>query len=153
MSDLKDTELAKDIEEIIEKNLGQPERINARLNLQLHDCSRQEHFVEFAFDVKEWCLNPYDGIHGGIICSLFDTSMGIGAVALSQYMVSTTDISVSYLRPMNGKRYIFRTEYTHQGRRLYRCMGKAFDAETGALCATAMASFIVTETKVKGLQV
>ncbi len=67
---MKDKELAKEIEEILEDNRQQSERLNCRLNLQLVDCSREEGFVEFAFDVKEWCLNPYNGVHGGAICTL-----------------------------------------------------------------------------------
>lgn len=150
---MSDENFAKEIEEILAWNKMQPERLNARLNLKLVDCSEAEGFAEFAFDVEEWCLNPYGGVHGGAICSLFDTSMGVGAVALSQKMVSTTDLSVSYLRPMNGKRYLFRCNYTQVGRRMIRCMGEAVDSENGKICATAMASFVLTETKAKGLQV
>ena len=153
MTEVKDKELAKEIEEILEDNRQMPERVNARLNLQLADCSREEGFTEFAFDVEEWCLNPYNGVHGGIICTLFDTGLGIGAVAITQKMVSTTDISVSYLRPMNGRRYIIRAEYTQVGRRMVRSTGKAIDAETGVVCATSMASFVLTESRKKGLQV
>lgn len=152
---MTDLEFAKEIEDILVKTRMHEDRLNARLNLQLENCGCEgsETYAAFGFDVKEWCLNPYGGVHGGAICSLFDTSMGVGAVALSQKMVSTTDITVSYLKPMNGKRYIFRTTYTQVGRRMIRCMGEARDADTGLLCATAMASFVVTENKMRGLQV
>ena len=153
MTAVKDKELAKEIEEILEDNRQQSERLNCRLNLQLVDCSREEGFVEFAFDVKEWCLNPYNGVHGGAICTLFDTGLGMRAVAITQKMVSTTDISVSFLKPMNGKRYIIRAEYTQIGRRMARSVGKAIDAETGVVCATSMASFVLTESRAKGLKV
>lgn len=153
MKELKDRELAKEIESILEDNRQQTERLNCRLNLQLLECSTEERFVEFAFDVKEWCLNPYDGVHGGAICTLFDTGLGMGAVAITQKMVSTTDISVSFLKPMNGNRYIIRADYTQVGRRMVRCTGKAIDAETGVVCATSMASFVLTEDRKKGLQV
>ena len=79
--------------------------------------------------------------------------LGMGAVAITQKMVSTTDISVSFLKPMNGKRYIIRAEYTQIGRRMARSVGKAIDAETGVVCATSMASFVLTESRAKGLQV
>lgn len=152
---MTDVEFTREIEDILVKTRVQEDRLNARLNLQLAGCGceEEETFAAFAFDVKEWCLNPYGGVHGGAICSLFDTSMGVGAVALSQKMVSTTDITVSYLKPMNGSRYIFRCTYTQVGRRMIRCMGEARDAESGLLCATAMASFVVTENKLRGLQV
>ena len=62
------------------------------------------------FDVKEWCLNPYNGVHGGAICTLFDTGLGMGAVAITQKMVSTTDISVSFFKADERKALY------HQGR-------------------------------------
>lgn len=150
---MDDKKFAEEIEEILRYNQVQKERLNARLDLQLISCSAQRRSAEYAFSVKEWSLNPYGGVHGGVICSLFDTSMGVGAVALSQKMVSTADLSVSYLRPMNGKRYLFYIEYTHLGKRLIRCTGKAVDEESGLVCATAMASFVATESAKKGLQV
>ncbi len=144
---------AAEIEDIIVQNQNQTERYNSRLGLKLLCCDVEQKTVDYIFETGEWCLNPYGGIHGGVICSLFDTGMGIGAVAISQKMVSTADISVSYLKPMTGKRYRFSAEYTHIGKRMIRCMGRAVDAETGQLCATAMASFVTTEAKAKGLQV
>ncbi len=148
---MKDIEFAKEIQTIIQRNRMQPERLNARLNIKLEDCSREEKFVEYSFEAQEWMLNPYGGVHGGIICSIFDTGMGIGAVALSAKMVSTSDISVSYLKPMNGKSFLFRIEYTNVGRRMIRCMAKAADRETGVVCASAMASFVTTEAQMPGL--
>lgn len=150
---MKDLKFAEEIEEVLAITKAHEHRLNARLNLKIADCGKEdEPFADFVFDVEEWCLNPYGGVHGGAICSLFDTGMGVGAVALSQKMVSTTDISVSYLKPMNGRRYIFHCKYTQIGRRMIRCTGEARDEQTGILCATAMASFVVTENKVRGLQ-
>lgn len=150
---MKDAEFAKEIQTIIDRNMQQPERLNARLKLQLEDCCKADKKVDYLYDAEEWGLNPYGGVHGGIICSLFDTGMGIGAVALSGKMVSTADISVSYLKPMNGRSFRFSIEYTNVGKRMIRCMGKAADVETGVVCASAMASFVTTEARAPGLQV
>ena len=150
---MKDPQFAEEIQAIIDRNMQQPERLNARLKLRIEDCSKAEKTIVYLYDAEEWGLNPYGGVHGGVICSLFDTGMGIGAVALSGKMVSTADLSVSYLKPMNGKRFRFCIEYTNVGKRMIRCMGKAVDAETGVVCASSMASFVTTEAKVPGLQV
>lgn len=144
--------MRKEIEEVIESFQGQ-ERFNKLLGLELLDCSREGLWAEYAFNVEEWCKNPSGGVHGGVICSLFDTSTGITAVGLSEMNVTTTDMSVSFVRPMNGNRYIFRAECSHQGKRMLRLTGKAFDAETGELCATAMASFMVIGSREKPLRV
>lgn len=149
---MKDIELAKDIQEIINESNKQPNRINAMLGLKLSDCSRDERYIEYMFDVKDWCLNPYNGVHGGIICSILDTAMGKGVVALTQKFASTADMSVSFLAPMRGSRYLIRCDYTQIGRRMVRVMSRAIDAETGAVCATSMASFVLTEARARGLQ-
>lgn len=150
---MKDGKFGSEIQCVLDRSASQEGRLNSRLKLRLTDCSRAESFVEYAYDVEEWSLNPYGGIHGGIICSIFDTGMGIGAAAIAQKMVSTADISVSYLKPMNGNMYIFRIEYTNIGRRMIRTVGKAIDPDNGQICATSMASFVITESKAQGVQV
>ena len=153
MKDVRDIEFAVEMEEIIEKSSQQPERLNAKLDLKMKDCSKEEGYAEFIFEVKEWCKNPYGGVHGGVISAVFDTTMGMGAVGMTKQFVTTTDISVSFLRAMNAETYIFRADYTQVGKRLVRCTGKAIDAETGEVAATAMASFMTLDSKPKGIQV
>ena len=153
MKDVKDIEFAMEMEEVIDRSSLQPERLNAKLDLKMKDCSKDDKFAEFIFEVKEWCRNPYGGVHGGIISAVFDTTMGMGAVGMTKQFVTTTDISVSFLRAMNADRYIFRIDYTQVGKRLVRCIGKAIDAETGEIAATAMASFMTMDSKPKGIQV
>ena len=150
---MKDTEFAKIMEEVVSGSAMQPERFNHRLGLRLLDCSRKEAFVEMAFTAGQWCRNPGGGVHGGVIASLFDTTTGMGAVGLTGMNVTTTDLSVSFLKPFNNEEYIFHIDYTNVGRRMVRGMGKAFDKETGKLCATAMGSFMVIGSRDKDLQV
>lgn len=151
---MKDLELQKAIDARFEYNARFPERMNQQLGLRLLDCSREELFVDFAFDNdREVWLNPYGGVHGGVICTLFDTCMGYGAAALSNGFVSTTDLSVSYLKPMMGTHYRFHIEYTQLGSRMIRCIGKAIDTDQDLLCATAQGSFVITQGKAPGSRV
>jgi uncharacterized protein (TIGR00369 family) len=150
---LNKAELINNIEEVIKQQQSQPDRLNGMLGLILLDCSAEDKWIEFGFEAKEWCLNPYDGVHGGIICSIMDTAMGMGAVALTQHFVSTTEIMVSYLRPMKGSKFRIRVEYTHMGKRLIRCNCKVLDSSDDSICATAMGSFVITESRAKGLRV
>ncbi|MGF6376524.1 uncharacterized protein (TIGR00369 family) [Clostridiales Family XIII bacterium PM5-7] len=140
------------IEHILERS-NEQERFNKLLALTLTDCSREALWAEYTFTVKEWSKNPSGGVHGGVISSLFDTAMGITAVGLSGMNVTTTDLSVSFVRPMNGETYTYRAECSHLGKRMLRMTGKAFNAETGELCATAMASFMIIGSMEKPLRV
>lgn len=150
---MKDLKFAEEITDLYAFAQKDPERLNARLDLKLHDCSRDEMWVEFDFESREWCLNPYGGVHGGAICSMIDTAMGFSCASYSGKYVSTTDLSVSYLKPMMGKHYIIHVDLTQAGSRMIRCMAKVCDAESGVLCATGMASFITAGDRPKGVRV
>ena len=150
---MKDQQLLKDFEEIRAYALQHPQRLNALLNLQLLDGSRQEMWAEYAFEADEWCRNPYGGVHGGIIASIIDTGMGMTCATFSNKYVSTTDLSISYLKPMMNCRYRIRVELTQVGSRMIRCMARVSDAESGMLCATGMGSFILGGDREKGARV
>ena len=92
-------------------------------------------------------------MHGGVICSLFDTATGMGAVALTQKNVTTTDISVSFLKPFSGTQYVFHIDYNNVGRRMVRAIGKAYDRQSGKLCATSMSSFMIVGERSMAMRV
>lgn len=133
-----------------------PERMNAKLKLTATNCVREEKRAEidFSFTREELDLNPYGGVHGGIVCTVFDTAMGIGCVALCGHLVTTTDLSTSYLRALNGEHYRIHTEYTHIGSRLINCLGYIYDTDNGdELCSTCMATYMQIAGEPKGLRV
>ncbi len=146
-----DREFAEKIRKIIDFNNAHPARMNASLDLKLTGCSckTEQPYVEYEYTVKEQHTNPYGELHGAIITALHDTGTGIGAVALTGTPVTTTEITVSYLRPVFAKKVRERLEYTIVGNRMIRSIGKLYDAETGKLCSTAMTSFV----KLSGVQV
>lgn len=140
---MTNSELYSKVVETIDLACQHPDRHNALLKLKLDSCDSDKLTMRFVFEVDgPWCLNPYDCVHGGVISSLFDTSMGIGAVALTDGYVTTTDLSINYIKPFSGKKYYFDIEYTHIGNKMIRILGRAQDAETGVLCATAMGGYM-----------
>ena len=125
---MKDTEFAKEMELIAGSSALQPERFNHMLGLRLLDCSREEKWVEFLFAPDEWCRNPSGGVHGGVISSLFDTATGMGAVGLTGMNVTTTDLTISFLKPFNGAAYVFHIDFTNIGKRMVRGGGQGLRA-------------------------
>lgn len=139
----KNLELEERISEFLHINADDEKRHNALLNLKLVKCDFANSKIIFRFDVGgEWCLNPYGGIHGGVSCSIFDTSMGIGAVAIAGEYVTTTDLSVNFLKPMLGRHYDVVCEYTHVGNKIIRCNAKLINIDTGELSTMAMAGLL-----------
>ncbi|MGI6721587.1 MAG: PaaI family thioesterase [Anaerovoracaceae bacterium] len=151
---MNDVEFKESIIEVLDQQQEQPERLNAHLELELIDCRyKGGPEINYRYRPKEAHLNPYGGVHGGIICSFFDTTIGLGAVALSQKFVTTTDIAVSYLRPLVSESFRINVEYTQIGNKMIRGTGKVFDEKSGVLCATCLASYMLIHTREKGLQV
>lgn len=132
-----------------------PDRMNASLGLEVKNFSRKGKHAEIDYEYtrKEQQLNPYGGVHGGIVCTVFDTAIGIGADALSGHLVTTTDLSTSFLRALNGETYKIHVEYTHIGGRLISGIGYMYDKESGELCATCMATYMIIQGKGRGIRV
>ena len=139
---MKKEELYSSIQNIIDNQADQPGRFNYLLSLKLESAETEPVSITLSFDAREWCLNPFGDVHGGVVASILDTSMGIGAAALSGTSVNTTDMSVSYLSALKGDKFYIRCEYTKVGRRMIRSMARVLDHK-GKIYATAIGSFMV----------
>ncbi|MDO4491313.1 MAG: PaaI family thioesterase [Lachnospiraceae bacterium] len=125
-------------------------RMNASLDLQVLDCDEEHRqWAEYAYDLKEMHLNPYDGIHGGVICALTDTCGGVTIAVAAGRMPSTTDLSCSYLRPMNGQHFRIRVELTLLGNRLAGCSCSVYDRDSDKLLVTSMLKYILLDIPTK----
>ena len=122
---------------------GDDRTINDYILFDLISASYEEGSVELSFPIIPWMKNIKGILHGGILCSIFDTSCGITAIAVSgDNFTPTSNISVSFLRGMNiGEHAIIKTKVTHLGKMLVSVTAEAFCEESGKLCATASATF------------
>ena len=71
------------------------------MNPQFHKCNYEETSLTLKFDIKEWELNPEMTMHGGLIATALDTTLGI----LSHYIVdkkyvTTITLTTTYLKPI-----------------------------------------------------
>ncbi|MGI6736392.1 MAG: PaaI family thioesterase [Anaerovoracaceae bacterium] len=146
--------LKSEITEVLAAQDTQPERMNARMGIGLIDCSIDETAViDYSYQAKEADLNPFGGVHGGAIATLFDTCIGLAAVAVTEKYVTTTDMSISYLRALQGKNFRVHVELTHIGHKMVSGIGWIFDRETDELCATGTASYMTLSYHEKGIRV
>ncbi len=146
-------EYAKEIKKAININrVISPKRMNSLLDLKFLDCDVEKKSASFLFESKECFTNPYDGVHGGAIAAIFDYAGGLLSLVVGRQFVTTTSLSTSYLRPMNGKKFRVDIEITHIGRRMSNMYGRIYDMETEKLCATSEINYMITEGKAMGLQ-
>ena len=85
-------------------------------------CDFEKGTLEMAYDVKEWELNPEDVIHGGMISTALDTTMGVLAhyyTHLNSPTVVTVTMNVSFLKPIVlGDTFHIKAELDSLGRTL-----------------------------------
>ena len=90
----------------------------------------------------DWELNHRGEMHGGATATMFDLSMGMTVSAFAGgENVTTTDITVSYIRPFFGDSFDFEVEVLHIGKSLIRVRSIARDTQTGKEMASAIANY------------
>lgn len=109
------------------------------------NCSLEEGWVEVAFDVLEWELNPEGGLHGGIIAAQFDTAFGLLThYYAKQNMITTVQLAVNYLKPiLPGDCIHYRIKANSRGRTLVSVTGEAFLEREHILAATGSGTFMI----------
>ncbi len=73
--------------------------INGMMKLNLHHLDEQKQMIVIKLDVEAWQLNPVKMLHGGIMATLLDVSMGCVAYVFSDaYFTPTVSLSINYVR-------------------------------------------------------
>lgn len=119
-------------------------RINQMMNPSLEECDWEGKTLTLRFPVDEWKLNGYESMHGGMITTAFDITMGILSHELAggTEFCPTANIAVMFLAPVRcGKDLLIRAKGTHAGRRLVSLTAEAWQEESEQLSATAAGQF------------
>lgn len=87
-------------------------------------------------------LNLHRMVHGGVLATLADFTMGIAAITHNKSIV-TTDMSISYIKNVtSGKAIEAVGSVTHNGNKMIRTTCDIFD-EGGNLLVKAIGSYFV----------
>jgi uncharacterized protein (TIGR00369 family) len=116
--------------------------LNDMIDPQFVECDPEHMTCKVRYRKFKWEDNGRGEVHGGVISAMMDTTMGINAIALTDGSVSTSDMTISFLRPFRGKSFIVESEAVQVGSRVIRLMAKAFDEETGKCLAMSTGSFM-----------
>ena len=105
-------------------------------------CDLEKKTSLIRYEKKEWEKNHRGEMHGGAAAVMFDVAMGMTISAFAGgENVTTTDISVSYIRPFFGDSFDFEVEVLHIGKTMIRVRAIARDTETGKEMASAIANY------------
>lgn len=109
-------------------------------------CDFEKGTLEMAFDAQEWELNPENILHGGIISTALDTSMGFLAhyyTHLSAPTVVTVTMNVSFLKPvLAGDTFHIKTQLDSIGRTLATVKAEVRLEREDVLACIATATFM-----------
>ncbi len=119
-------------------------RMNQMLDPQIIEYDKSKMTSVIAFVTKDWQRNTKGEIHGGVISAIFDTAMGYTAAYMSgKTEISTTDLSISYIRPMSKEdMLIVYSKVQKMGRTLIRVTAEGFSKNTDKIVATSQATFL-----------
>lgn len=114
------------------------------------EASEERFWVDFSFKADPSHWNVYEILHGGVAATLFDDCIGIaGSVARGEQYVTTSSMSLEYVRAMKGKKFRLHTEITHVGGHMVTGHGEFYD-EKGRLCVSCMVSYTIHTDKADG---
>ena len=116
--------------------------LNDMIDPEFVDCDTEKKSVRVRYKKFKWEDNGRGEVHGGVISAMMDTTMGINAIALTEGSVSTSDMTISFLKPFRGKAFIIESEAVQVGERVIRLIAKAFDEDTGKCLAMSTGSFM-----------
>ncbi len=91
------------------------------------------------FDVKDYMFNPQGTLHGGVIATVMDISMGHLLKHMSG-VGTTLEMKTQYVRPVQTGKLCCKGEFTHRGRGISYLRSSLTDSE-GKLIAFATATW------------
>lgn len=114
-----------------------------KLEREFHSYDFDEQRISHRFKAQPWQHNERGDVHGGIIGSMFDSAIGLTAIFAAGWReATTTDLNVSFLRPLDGNSHaVVHTYIVKNGRNMIRLRGEMICEETGKLVATAQGNW------------
>ena len=111
------------------------------LGLQLGEVRRGE--VSIHLDIRDELKQNQGVVHGGAIASLIDTASAFAVLTQidPEERVTTTDLTIHYLRPAITGRIVATARIVRGGRRLFVLSVDVHDS-ANALVATALTTYI-----------
>lgn len=117
--------------------------INHRMNMSLMDWNLE--MVVLKFPVEQWQLNPMGGMHGGMIATAIDITMGCAAYTFSDAQnTPTINLNIQYIRPVLAIKPLYvKAVIDHVGGRIMQVHGIGWQDKEQIPCVSVIASFIV----------
>lgn len=123
--------------------------INAMLDMQLVAWDIEKKSVTLAFPISAWEMNPAGHLHGGIICTALDITMGCASyIYTNAGFTPTIQLAVNFVRSINeGEELFIEGICDHAGRRMVQTRAIAITSGKDEVVASANGSYAVNEIR------
>jgi len=120
--------------------------VNA-LRPKLLDLSYEKKELVLSYNLQPWMQNHYGILHGGMTCSIFDTSMGILSQGISgTRKLVTSNLQVNFLKAVEmDKPVLVRAKLEHLGKITLSLYSRMWQDDENKCNATAMGSFFILQ--------
>lgn len=140
-------ELELRIREEVEHRKNLP-GISNMLGLDVVNVDEQAQEIVTVFTAAPWAENVSGVVHGGVITSVIDSSMGIFCRGISYPRRGPTiNLNVNFLRPVSmGRQMYTRVKLLRRGRNLLWFQAESWSDSPDKPCASAEGTFYVSDT-------
>ncbi|MGN0290424.1 MAG: PaaI family thioesterase [Lachnospiraceae bacterium] len=118
--------------------------LNDSLEPEFVSCSWEKKMLTFRFHIKPWMLNTGGNMHGGMIASICDLTMGI----LVRYIKGsascvTVHLGMEYMRGIPPTSdVVVQATAEKTGRNMYFMTAKVYRSDDGKIAASSSAEFM-----------
>lgn len=104
-------------------------------------------YCQSRLDVKDNFLNKHKGVHGGVIYSLADISMGVAVYSTlkEDQEASTIEIKINYLKPVRTKMLVCDAKVVQKGKNI--AILESEIRSDGILIGKALGTFSIFKSK------
>lgn len=140
-----ESEFTKRLNIFLERRLHEEGTINAMMNMSVEKFYEKEHKVVLAFPVETWQLNPAGNMHGGMISTALDITMGcIAYVTGTASFTPTIQMAINFVGSIKAHdTLMIEGICDHSGSRMAQVRAIARVKSTGAIMATANGSYVM----------
>lgn len=110
------------------RSRAQTGRVNALCAPEFVSCCYDTKTLTLRYTVQEWMLNPANTMHGGIVSSVFDLTMGLlSCYCAGGVLTPTIQMQVTFLRPIPaGETLVVEATCDMSGKTLCAMNGRAW---------------------------
>ena len=127
----------------------EPPPIATLLGFELRAVDPEAMTIEVGFTARPEFTNPVGDVRGGMLCAMFDDTMGPALVATlaGTEWAPTTDLHVQFLAPVRPGRLVGRGRVVRRARTVAFLAGELSDGD-GRLVATGVATSTIRTQRV-----